>query len=345
MKKIIIIICSLLVAAGASLFFVYNNLHNPMYVIKQLTAAVSNHDWTSCQKYIDIDAMYDAAEKRKDYSSFQENPAKMFKDNLKENFLNSLKLSVEATDDSYGPLKALQQADSSALKVQIIPMGKIVAVRLWEEFGSFKVPSYTEVVLRSQGLGYIVIDVNNGNKYDRTFTVENLYREFYLYPIELQLVNSVNIKLTKIREGCSNWIYDTCIQPLTIIERTIENRTNKNIKEVSFKINLGSYSKYITETGIKAKSIVKSGMKKGWEYNQFIDEDRAWRYAELNSIFVDVQSISFEDGAVLEKDPLAYHSHLNNLAPFDEVISWGTEHFMFGADSLKKWIEEYKSVH
>lgn len=344
MKKIAIIIVFILLAAGIGLFCIYKQLHDPMYTIKQVSTAVSNHDWAVCQKYIDLDAMYDVAKKRKDYSVFQEVLDQTLEDYSKENFANSLKATVEATDDSEGPLKEIQHADSSATKVQIVPMGKIVAVRLWEEFGSFKVPAYTEVVLRSQGLGYIVIDINSRNKHDRTFTVKKLYREFYLYPIEQQLSSSVNIKLTKISEACSNWIFETCFQPLTMIERTVENRTDKNIKEVSFELKLGRYSKYITENGIKAKSSIKSGKKRGWEYNRYIDEDRAWKYAELSSIIIEIQSISFEDGTTLEKDPLAYYTHLNDLAPFDDVISWGKEHSMFEADSLNKWVDEYNSV-
>lgn len=342
MKKIVVGISVVVVAVSCSVGLLYNRLHNPFYTIAKLSEAVSNHDWASCLKYIDTDAMYETVNKRKDLDSFQEGFAKMLKENLKEDFSNALKAMVESTEDK-GLLNDLKKADSAAVKKQVVPMGNIVAVRLWSKYGYFNIPAYMEIILRSEGFGYVVIDINDHIKYSRSWIAEDLYRQYYLAPIEEKIEQSVSIAITKRYEGCSNWIYGTCLQPLTMIERKIENKTDVDIEEIEYTLKLRGYVKYGIDKKIKAKSSFVAGKKRGWEYNQFIDEDKAWKYADLADISVDVNKIVFSDNDVVEKNENAFLL-VDSLDSSKDVIAWGKKRFIISADSLENWLQEYDSI-
>lgn len=65
MKKPIILTCSTVVVLCA-LFFIYYFIYRdtPLYSVKQIQGSIQNHDWTSFQKWVDVDAFI---------SSFAEN--------------------------------------------------------------------------------------------------------------------------------------------------------------------------------------------------------------------------------------------------------------------------------
>lgn len=342
MKKIFIVVFAVVIIIACSVGLLYCHRHNPFYTITKLSEAISEHDWTSCLKYLDTDAMYEAAAKRKELNSFQEGFAQMLKENLKENFSNALKAMVESTENK-GLLNDLRTVDSAAVKKQVVPMGNIVAVRLWYKYGYFDIPAYMEIILRSQGLGYVVIDINDHVKYDRSWFVEDLYRQYYLAPIEEKINQSVSISITKRYEGCSNWIYGTCLQPLTMIERKIENKTDVDIDEIEYILKLRGYSKYNVDKKIKAKSSFIAGKKRGWEYNQFIDEDKAWKYADLTDISIEINKIVFSDNKIIERNENAF-IYVDSLDSPKEIIAWGKKRFMLGADSLEIWLQEFDSI-
>lgn len=317
-KKILTIAVAVAVLLIGGTLVLYKTVHSPFYTLKQLSNCINNHDWNGFEKYIDL-------------SGFKQ--------------LNdvALKSMVESTGEPFGVVKILKDAANfSSEKKEIIPMGKLTVVRFWQKYSDYDVPAYTEIVFRSEGFFYVVASVSDDDIEPRVGIVSRLYSEYFEKPIKEEIEKSVKISVSKVYEGCSNWVLGTCFEPITMVERKIENLSDEAIKKIEYNFSVYGVIKFQADSAlIKPKSTIVVGKKSGWRYNPFIEEDVALRNAKPEQFEINVSRIEFESGKSLD---VYYRPDVKNYPPQEDVIAWGLQNHVFMTDSLDSWVKHYNSL-
>jgi len=350
MKKNVKLIAAIIVVISAILLGGYLYLHSPNYTLKRVASSLKNHDWETFQKYVDVNSLYNSvigdATENSD-NDIAKGLATMMAGNLKDAFISKIKSEIEnpKNDDGPGVFGSFLSLDTTVIKIETEINGKIATTKVYSKYGLFDVPAYLEITMRSEGIKYVIIGISKKNIEKRTSVARSIYKEFYMKPLREKMNQSIRISVTKKYKGCANSFYGTCFENLVMIERKIENLTNKEISKIEYQMYPNEvftetkYSKFDSEVNIKPHEIVITGRSQGWKYNQFIDEDKIWMSVEANEVIIKPTKLTFADREEIDLDEYGYLVNTMEIPKVTELIAFGKKNGLYGADSLESWIK------
>ncbi len=350
MKSFIKITLVVLIVISLVTFGGYQYFHSPHYTLKKISSSVKNCDWEMFSKYVDVEALVNSLIQNAGDDSgndLAKGITAMVGGSMKETLIAQMKSQIEnpKNDESQGIFSEFGRLDSIGFKMKQENKGKILVVKLISTFGVFNVPAFIEITMRSEGLKYVVIAINKDVVKKRTETVMNLYKEYYYVPIREKIAKSVQITVQKKFKGCANSFYGTCFEDLIMIQRKIENLTDRRINQVQYEMYPSDFFisdeyKYIDIfEGINPKESVIIGASQGWKYNQFIESDKVWMNVESSDILLRVTRVTFEDGESLTIDNYSYLGHLDSAPKLVNLVVFGKKENYPEADSIALWMK------
>jgi hypothetical protein len=328
-KKVISIALLVIIAALTAGYFY---MHSPTYTINKIKESVINHDWAGLNSYVDLDSLYEntvtKALEEQD-SSIAKGIGMMMGANMKEAFMSQIKKGVEdssrATDESMfaSMITDMSNTDNYTQDNQ----GKITTVTIKKKTSFLHIPTSMSMSFRDEGLKYVLIGVNTDKMSSVKIIETKLLKEHVMFPIKAQLNKSLSIKTIVKTKGCSNYIGNSCIENLMIVEAKITNNADKTIKSAVISLYPGKEylnienERRINTDVIRAGESIVYGQGRGWKQNRFREADNIFMNATANDLVYQSRSIEFEDGEIIrEDDSQPYIDVLKNTPTIQDIL-------------------------
>jgi len=324
----------------------------PVYTLKQIEKSISNHNWNSFSRLVDVDALAssisDNVQSELGYVDLPD------ASNIAEEKLRKLIESTSPREDYYDftrtkKLLAKWRENNFGLSVdwkKEIIIGKIETL-IYEVF--YKIPLnindlrtikegslalveiprksllvdttfYFYLVFKKEGFNYKLYKIKDYDKFSESDNrMFKLYDAFYSEPIHRMLDSCVNVRIVKKEKGCKEWGYSTCLEDGIEVTVKIRNNTNKKIKSLEWEYlykNKSRYGHLFDPLGAK-QTRVQTGV---YDYNTFDIDDNSFLKVPITSIDLMINELIFSDGKKISLSDRPYGQETISMSKAYELL-------------------------
>lgn len=339
-----ILLFLLLASVTAAYFYV----HTPQYAFKAIKGAVENHDWNKFSRFVDVESFYQTTMKDAlddSDNSLAKGIGTLMAANMKQAFIDQLKAQIEQpSEDGTSLFQSLFDQDKMvASKMDVANRGKIVQVNVPRKVSFLDIEIPVVFTFRKEPL-HLTLTGMDMSKYDAAQErIAEILSDHYVLPARDSLNNLVTIETVRKYDGCSNWLYKTCMDKLIMITSRVTNNSDEDISSVDFEIfpdrawRNSALKKYQSATNIKAGQSVVTGTKQGWKYNQFSEDDRIFMNADKSEIYYKVTNVELASGRSIRENKYAYLSDYHEDKPsLDDIIARREQYGIEDGDLIRK---------
>lgn len=280
-----IVIALLLITSG--FVGLYYFAHTPAFAFKSIVLAIENHDWDKFNKFVDVESFYNTTVKgalNETDNLFAKGLGTLMASNMKESFIDQLKTQIEQPNENSISFfhQLFDNKNILLARKKVESKGKIVQVTIPRktQYLDLEIPIIFNFRKEALHLTLTSMDMNKfENVQDK---IEEIITEHYNLPIKDSLKNLVKIEVVKKYKGCSNYVYNTCIEDVIIITTRVTNKSNFTIERVIFAVLPKLYNcnwkgtKFQQAENIKPGKSVIVGVNHGWKYNEYNDYDKIY---------------------------------------------------------------------
>lgn len=333
-NKLLIIGISIFLILILVVGYAYKTIHTPTYSLSQINQALQSRDWKKFKEYVDIvDLTQNISNRRDIYGVGQ----------LDLDF----KTWVEKLSGTYSfdspLLKLVRLQEGKNTKFEVKDHGKLTSISIFDS-EYYEYPVTLTLTFRSEGIYYKLIDIDESVVVKRMNDYQVMIQKYYEFPMRDIIQKAVKISVDGVELGCGRYIGNSCAEEILLIRRTIKNIGERPIKAVHYKMYTNVLLKvyeYYLSAGFSGEILLPGKSKKigdtqGWKHNKYSIEKLILSKAKPESIIIELESITFEDGK--ELNPLwAYEDHYigdEKRPPIQELAKFAIEKKIFNASEL-----------